>query len=44
MVGIIGVLMAIERLIALTIVGAKVNRQRNNPGFGPAKTTRSVAW
>ena len=32
MVGIIGVLMAIERLIALTIVGAKVNRQRNNPG------------
>ena len=32
LVGIIGVLMAIERLIALTIVGAKVGRQRNNPG------------
>ena len=32
LVGIIGVLMAVERLIALTIVGAKVNRQRNNPG------------
>ncbi|MCY3814281.1 MAG: MotA/TolQ/ExbB proton channel family protein [Gammaproteobacteria bacterium] len=32
LVGIIGVLMAIERLIALTIVGAKVTRQRNNPG------------
>ena len=32
LVGIIGVLMAVERLIALTIVGAKVARQRNNPG------------
>ena len=32
LVGIIGVLMAIERLVALTIVGAKVTRQRNNPG------------
>ena len=32
LVGIIGVLMAIERLITLTIVGAKVNRQRGQPG------------
>ncbi len=31
LVGIIGVLMAIERLIVLTLVGAKVNRQRNQP-------------
>ena len=32
LVGIIGVLMAVERLISLTLVGAKVTRQRNNPG------------
>ena len=31
LVGIIGVLMAIERLVVLTLVGAKVSRQRNNP-------------
>lgn len=31
LVGIIGVLMAIERLVVLTLVGAKVNRQRGQP-------------
>ncbi len=31
LVGIVGVLMAIERLIVLTFVGAKVNRQRSQP-------------
>lgn len=31
LVGIIGVLLAIERLITLTIVGRKVNQQRNQP-------------
>ncbi len=32
MVGIIGVLLAVERLITLTIVGGKVNSQRKQPG------------
>lgn len=31
LVGIIGVLLAIERLITLTLVGRKVNQQRNQP-------------
>ena len=31
-VGVIGVIMAIERLIVLTMVGTKVNRQRETPG------------
>jgi len=31
LVGIVGVLLAIERLITLTIVGGKVNRQRGQP-------------
>ena len=31
LVGIIGVLLAIERLVTLTIVGRKVNQQRNQP-------------
>ncbi len=31
LVGIIGVLLAIERLITLTLVGGKVNRQRTQP-------------
>ena len=32
LVGIVGVLLAVERLITLTLVGGKVNTQRGNPG------------